>query len=243
MPPISAYFNAVKDIEGWFYREDAILFEAIHAIQADHLLTGDLLEIGAYHGKSAAFLGFLRRPTERFVVCDLFGVPAVSPDNQAEQDDWYPGLGRQIFERRYRQIHEELPDILACHSRRLKQRARLSRTFRFIHIDGSHLYRIVRQDIRMATELLKAGGVVAVDDYRSAHTPGVAAAMWEAVLEERLMPICTTPQKMFATTGGRKIAWFKKLLDWSEGQSELKVAVEAIPFRRILRFSMSKACA
>jgi hypothetical protein len=241
MPPVSAYFNAVKDIEGWFYREDAILFEAIHAIQVDHFITGDLLEIGAYHGKSAAFLGFLRRPAERFVVCDLFGAPAVSRDNQAEQADWYPGLRRQIFERRYRQIHEELPDILVCNSRRLKQRARLSRTFRFIHIDGSHLYRIVRQDIRMSTELLKAGGVVALDDYRSAHTPGVAAAMWEAVLQGRLTPICATPQKMYATAGGRKIAWFEKLLEWSGGQNELTVAVEAIPFRRILRFSMSKS--
>jgi hypothetical protein len=239
MPSLSACFNAVQDIEGWFYREDAILFTAIHAIQADHLISGDLLEIGVYHGKSAAFLGFLRRAPERFIVCDLFGTPATSADNQAEKDDWYSGLDRQTFERRYREIHAELPDILACSSSRLKRNARLSQTFRFIHIDGSHLYRIVRQDIRLSCELLKAGGVVAIDDYRSVHTPGVAAATWEAVLQGRLRPICLTPQKMYAVAGGRKVAWFGQLKNWSETQRELKVAADTIQSRRVLRFSTS----
>ena len=235
MPPHSEHFNAVKDIDGWFYREDAILFEAIHAIQADQI-GGDLLEIGVYRGKTAAFLGFLRRPTERFVVCDLFNVPAASLENKTEKADWYPDIDRQTFERCYRAIHGDLPDIFACDSRRLQQRAGLSRSFRLIHIDGSHLYWIVRQDIRTSSNLLKPGGVVAIDDYRSAHTPGVAAAMWEAVLEGRLRPICITPQKMYATAARYKIAWFKKLIEWSETQSELKVTVESVGSRRILRF-------
>jgi hypothetical protein len=233
----SAYFTAVKDIDGWFYREDAILFEAIHAIQADHHIGGDLLEIGVYHGKTAVFMGFLRRPTERFVVCDLFEGPAASTENQAEKDQWYPGFNRQAFERRYRRIHEQLPDILACDSRRLQHCAGLSKSFRFIHIDGSHLYWLVRRDIRTSSNLLKPGGVVAIDDYRSAHTPGVAAAMWEAVFEGRLKPICMTSQKMYATVGGRKVAWFKKLIEWSKTQGELKVTVESVSSRRMLRFS------
>jgi hypothetical protein len=237
MTALSAYLNAVKDIDGWFYREDAILLEAIHAIQVDHRIGGDLLEIGVYHGKTAAFLGFFRRPTERFVVCDLFSAPAANAENQAEKDAWYPGFDRQTFERRYRGVHAELPDILACDSRRLQQCAALSRSFRLIHIDGSHLYRIVRQDIRTSSNLLKPGGIMAIDDYRSAHTPGVAVAVWEAVREGRLKPICMTAQKMYATTGGRKVAWFNKLMEWSQTQTELRVTVELIGHRRILRFS------
>ena len=236
MPPLNEHFNAVKDIDGWFYREDAILFEAVHAIQVDHHIAGDLLEIGVYHGKTAAFLGFLRRPTERLVICDLFDGPAASAENQAEKEEWYPGFDRQAFERRYRRIHVQLPDIFACDSRRLLQCAGLSRSFRLIHIDGSHLYRIVRQDIRTSSKLLKPGGVVAIDDYRSAHTPGVAAAIWESIFQGRLRPICMTPQKIYATAAGRKIAWFKKLMEWSGTQNELKVTVESVGSRRILRF-------
>lgn len=232
------YFNAVKGIEGWFYTEDALVFEAITGIQAEHRISGDFLEIGVYHGKSAAFLGFFLRPSERFVVCDLFGGPAASAENRAEQGDWYPNLDRKTFEDRYLQIHAQLPRILSCSSDRIKRQANLSRTFRFIHIDGSHLYRIVRQDIRTSSELLKAGGVVAVDDYRSVHTPGVAAAAWEAVSEGRLTPICITPQKLYATVGDRKIAWTKRLMDWSETRQELKVATHMVRSRRILRFSM-----
>jgi hypothetical protein len=231
------YFKAVQDIEGWFYSEDAILIEAINAIQADHHMSGDFLEIGVYYGKSAAFLGFLREPRERFIVCDLFGSRAMSAENQMEKETWYPHLDRKTFESRYLQVHTELPQIFVCNSGRIKRLANLARTFRFIHIDGSHLYRVVRQDLRTASELLKPGGVVAIDDYRSAHTPGVAAATWEAVLSGWLRPICVTPQKMYATVGGRKIAWLQKLKDWCETQRELKVTNDAVYFRPILRFS------
>jgi hypothetical protein len=42
---------------------------------------------------------------------------------------------------------------------------------------------------------------------------------------------------MYATVGGRKVAWFKKLIEWSKTQGELKVTVESVSSRRMLRFS------
>jgi hypothetical protein len=234
-----AWFDAVKEISGWFYREDAKLFAGIQEIQADSGISGDLLEIGVYHGKSAAFLGFLRRPGERFIVCDLFGSPAGTPENQAEKDAWYPDLTREAFERTYQRFHRDLPDILACASNRMPRSGKLARNFRFVHIDGSHLYRMVRQDIHRSSELLKAGGVMAIDDYRSAHTPGVAAAAWEAVFERRLAPICVTPQKMYVTAGAHsRFPWLKRLMEWAEAQQDLKMAVESIRSRRMLRFGL-----
>jgi len=230
-------FDAVKQIDGWFYREDAILFEAIDNIQARSRISGDLLEIGAYHGKSAAFLGFLLRPKEQFFVCDLFETPGATAENQIEKDDWYPSLDRETFKRRYLQVHAHLPRILTCRSSRVRRTGNLSRTFRFIHVDGSHLYQIVKQDIRTSSELLKNGGIVAIDDYRSAHTPGVAAATWEAVAAGRLIPLCITPQKMYATFGARNITWLQRLKDWGEAQHELEIAVDQVCFRQILRFS------
>jgi hypothetical protein len=45
--------------------------------------------------------------------------------------------------------------------------------------------------------LLCDGGVVIIDDWRTGHTPGVAAATWEAILHERLVPIWFIDQKLY----------------------------------------------
>ena len=236
-PLSSAFFDAVRNIGGWFYEEDAFVFEAISRMQTRNHISGDFLEIGAYQGRSAAFLGFLLQPNEQLVVCDLFEKQGVNAENQAEKAAWYASLNRQEFERHYLQIHPRLPRIFACRSSRLMRAGNLFPTFRFIHIDGSHLYQIVKQDLHTASELLEKGGIVAIDDYRTAHTPGVAAAAWEAVLAGRLIPLCLTPQKMYATCKHADIAWLRKLKEWGRAQNEFQVAIEKVYGRQLLRLS------
>jgi hypothetical protein len=68
-----------------------------------------------------------------------------------------------------------------------------------VHLDGSHAYADVSRDLDLALELLAPGGVVCIDDYRTAHTPGVALATWEAVSEAALRPVCLTDSKLYAT--------------------------------------------
>ena len=237
MPLSSTYFDAVKNIGGWFYEEDAFVLEAIHKIQMSHHISGDILEIGAYQGKSAAFLGFLLQSAERLVVCDLFEEEGVDAENQAERTAWYSSLNRQEFERHYLEVHAYLPTILACRSSVVKHVGNLGPTFRLIHIDGSHLYHIVKQDLLTASELLKKGGIIAIDDYRTEHTPGVAAAAWEAALSGTLMPLCLTPHKMYATCNETDVAWLGKLKRWGQTQDEFQVAIEKVYDRPLLRLS------
>jgi hypothetical protein len=70
-----------------------------------------------------------------------------------------------------------------------------------IHIDGSHRYEDVRSDINLVPSLLLEEGIVVLDDYRALHTPGVSAAIWEAVVNDNLRPICLTADKMYASWG------------------------------------------
>ncbi|HEX2056278.1 MAG TPA: class I SAM-dependent methyltransferase [Nitrospiraceae bacterium] len=233
----SKYFDAVKNIGGWFYEEDAFVLEAIHKIQTSHHIGGDILEIGAYQGKSAAFLGFLLQPAERLVVCDLFEQHGVNAENRAEKAVWYSSLNRREFERHYLEVHAHLPRILACRSSAVKRVGNLGATFRLIHIDGSHLYHIVKQDLLTASELLKKGGIIAIDDYRTEHTPGVAAAAWEAALSSKLIPLCLTPQKMYATCKDTDVAWLGKLKRWGQTQDEFQVATEKVYGKHLLRLS------
>lgn len=72
-------------------------------------------------------------------------------------------------------------------------------SLRFIHVDGSHLYDHVAADIESARIALDDDGVVVFDDFRSEHTPGVSAAVWQAVTGSGLRPIALSAGKFYGT--------------------------------------------
>ena len=64
-----------------------------------------------------------------------------------------------------------------------------------------------------------------LDDYRTMHTPGVAAATWAAVVEGRLFPVCLSEVKLYATTrpmdlADQLAAWFDST-DYLHGTQEV----------------------
>ena len=188
-----------NSVPGWFFRTDAMLFDAIDAAQRTAGITGDILEVGCYQGASAILLGYVQNPSERFIVCDIFdGVP-IGPEGGAERDRFYMDLSRQSFESNYLKFHDTLPEIVAGPSESLADQG-LGRSFRLIHIDGSHAYDIVRSDLLLAKRLLAPGGVVVFDDIVSMHTPGVTAAVWEGVIRDELIPLFQS-RKLYGTWG------------------------------------------
>jgi hypothetical protein len=54
-------------------------------------------------------------------------------------------------------------------------------------------------DVESSRALLAPGGVVAFDDYRAVHTPGVSAAVWEATARHDFRPFLLSPRKMYGT--------------------------------------------
>ncbi|MFJ3333808.1 class I SAM-dependent methyltransferase [Streptomyces sp. NPDC086766] len=190
--------HRLDDVPGWFPVLDQVLFEWLLSRQESAGLGGDLLEVGVYLGKSAIFLGRHLRAGERFTVCDLFEGDAPDDANRAESTKSYGTLTRRAFEQNYRAFHDELPRVLQGPSSLVPAEVE-PRSCRFVHIDGSHLYAHVHDDIGAAREALKPGGVVVLDDFRSEHTPGVSVAAWEAVLNRGLKPICLSTQKLYGT--------------------------------------------
>jgi SAM-dependent methyltransferase len=188
-----------ESIPGWFDRGDAELFNAIDQAQQSAGVVGDLLEIGCFQGASAILLGYLRRENERLVICDLFQESPSSLDEFHRRRDVYAGLSRSSFEANYLRFHAELPEIFAQSSTTLSS-AGLERTFRFIHVDGSHDYEDVRADLLLAKSLLVPGGFVVFDDIITLHAPGVTAAVWEGVVRDELTPLYQT-SKLYATWG------------------------------------------
>lgn len=209
----STGITRIQDIPGWFRWVDQQLFA--HFLSVDDVPSGNLVELGVYLGKSAALIGKYRRPGETFTVLDLFGAHASDASNQAENDGSYRSLSREAFERNYLAIHDELPVVIQGPSSEILEHVK-PESARFIHVDASHLYEHVSSDIDAARTLLMPHGVAVFDDFRSEHTPGVSAAVWEAVFTKELRPICVTTKKFYGTFGDPRVhrerleAWLRR---------------------------------
>ncbi|MGW4694224.1 class I SAM-dependent methyltransferase [Kitasatospora cineracea] len=190
------------DVPGWFFRADQEVFAHLLDRQSAAGTTGDLLELGAYLGRSAILLGSHLRDGETLTVCDLFDLDAPDDENSAEMDMSYrQTLTRRAFETNYRAFHPALPVIVQAPTSVLADGRIPAGSCRFVHVDASHLYEHVAGDILVARDALAKNGVVALDDYRAPHTPGVAAAVWEAVFTLDLRPVLLTPEKFYGTWG------------------------------------------
>ncbi|EPH39309.1 class I SAM-dependent methyltransferase [Streptomyces aurantiacus] len=190
----------LADVKGWFHPADQVLFDWFLSRQLSREEPGDLLELGAYLGKSAIFMGGYLRPGETFTVCDLFDSPAPDDANSKEMNRSYATLTRRAFEANYLSFHEELPVVVQAPSSGITAQVRAD-SCRFVHIDASHLYEHVHADIAAAQRLLTRDGIVVLDDFRAEHCPGVAAATWGAVATTGLKPLCITATKFYGTWG------------------------------------------
>lgn len=233
-----AYVNdGLRRIPGWFAKDDAVLFMAIDQALKRAGVRGALLEIGVYQGASAILLGYIRQPGERFVVCDIFDQAASSEESGIEQRRWYADLTRAGFEANYRRWHRDLPEIVAAPSSTLDQ-PQYEKVFRFVHVDGSHVYEDVREDVRLAGGLVADGGVVVFDDYCNSMLPGVACAVWEAVGGGSLLPFAATEAKLYCTFGGTPVidvAAAAAALDGRLGVSSTEYVIRG---HRVVRYQL-----
>lgn len=231
--------TSLDEVKGWFFPADQVLFDWFLTRQQELTEPGDLLEIGAYMGKSAIFLGGYLREGETFTVCDLFDSPAQDDANSAEMRYSYGTLTRRSFEANYLSFHDTLPAIVQGLSSVVPDRVAAA-SCRFAHIDGSHLYEHVRGDIDSARALLHPHGIVAFDDYRSEHCPGVAAAVWEAVATGGLNPVCVTGTKLYGTWGD-PAPLREALLGFLAGRDDLWHGTEAVAGGTLVRVKGTQA--
>ncbi|MFI1203772.1 class I SAM-dependent methyltransferase [Streptomyces sp. NPDC020883] len=229
----------LSEVKGWFFTADQLLFDWFLRHQQDRSVAGDLLELGAYLGKSAIFLGARLRPGERFTVCDLFDSPAEDALNSKEMAKSYATLTRRAFEANYLAFHDELPVIVQGLSSSVVEHVAAD-SVRFAHIDASHLYEHVHGDILAVRELLTGCGVVVMDDYRAEHCPGVAAATWQAVTGHGLRPICVTGTKFYGTWGDPE-PYREALLAWLAGRGDVWHEVQQVNGAPLVRLSAKGA--
>jgi hypothetical protein len=142
---------------------------------------GDILETGAYKGKSAIVLANLLRDGE---VLDLVDV-----------EDY---LEKQHFERFGQSVRffvgnaDDLKTLLPHFE---KKRG----GYRFVHSDASHTFDNVLNDLVYADALLNEEGLASVDDYENGNFPQVPFAVGAALFKKRvrLTPFLVTNNKLY----------------------------------------------
>ena len=114
--PWIAYTEQMDIVDGWFYEADVELFSSLLAVQKTGDIKGDLLEIGAYQGKSAILMGYSLRDDEEIVICDLFGGVMNHADiSQVSRQD-YSGLEQEQFLANWDRFHTRRPTLEVCES-------------------------------------------------------------------------------------------------------------------------------
>jgi len=172
-PLLTGVVPRLATIPGWFNIDDLAHFTLVLETQTSSGLRGDLLEIGCYHGRSAAVLALHLQPGERLFLADAFDLPLSDPygDTATPEKVWQnlaaavPNLSREhvLIQRAY-SSELTLPSDLKL---------------RFAHVDGGHDAPTVHTDLTLCAERLMPGGVMVVDDYAHPHYPGVAEAVRE----------------------------------------------------------------
>lgn len=230
----AGYWRSRRNIEGAFWDVDFLLFDVILSGQQQAGVRGDLLEIGALYGKSAIVLGLHAHEGETVVVCDIFGPGGIDSANVVENELSYPDLSRRAFEVNYRRwvprgplIVQELSDSIRTHV--------ADTTLRFAHIDGGHHFNVVQADLVNTRPLMAPGGVVVLDDFRALHTPGVAAAAWTAVVNDGLIPVCASEQKLYATWDAAATEGLSELLqNWAREHPEVNAGIQEVAGHNLL---------
>jgi Methyltransferase domain len=155
-------------IPGWFNLDDLTHFTLVLETQRNSGLTGDLLELGCYHGRSAAVLAMHLGDDERLVLVDAFDLPLSEPYGDT------PSVGGVL-----RNLRSAVPDLAEGRIHILKG---YSREFplpsglrvRFAHVDGGHDRQTVKYDLALCASVLVDGGVIVVDDYAHPQHTGVS---------------------------------------------------------------------
>lgn len=162
-------YRGVVGIDGWGGYDDLAAYSLILGTQSAAGISGDILEIGCYFGRSACMLALNLQAAETLVLCDLFeGMP----------EDPYPSAPTEAAVRRnlarvVPSLGDDRIQLLKGDTKRIDLGSRL---FRFIHVDGGHDYKSALSDLQLAERHLGPGGVVALDDYAYRGWPEVTKA-------------------------------------------------------------------
>lgn len=164
------FLERTEKVAGWFYPQSAAIWDGFLEHQTRLGVLGDLLEIGVWEGKSAGMMALHARSGEccLLVDCDL-------KEKKIEQTMQRLAIMEGVV------IQGLHMDSVNLWNTDLMQRS--ARSMRWIHIDGEHTGRAMRNDLELANKLLSDKGILVIDDFFSWLYPQITEAVMRYVRE------------------------------------------------------------
>ena len=158
------YRRITAGIDGWFSVGATAIWDALLAFQAEHGISGHLLEIGVWEGKSAALMAMHARPGTKLILAD-FKLKSAAIERALSSAGIAEGVEVVQLGGDSRALHIH-PLVPECFQK-----------VRWMHIDGEHSARAVSSDMAFANQVLSPDGVLVIDDFFSWLYPQVTEAV------------------------------------------------------------------
>ena len=176
--PAQEYLTSMDAVNGWCQAGAAVLIMAMHLHQQHTGITGHLLEIGVYQGKSGILLCNLTQDeNERCLLVDSLDVSDM-PEvyGVGNLDVLQDNIARFAAHIKGQVIVENMSSeyIMEKYST-WKGRVRIA------HVDGEHTYTAALRDLQACADLCRADGCIILDDAFNPNQPGVNQALNEFV--------------------------------------------------------------
>jgi hypothetical protein len=164
-----------EDIEGMMSPFSMAVVDSLLAFQQLRGITGDILEMGVYHGKSAAILGRRMAANETLHLYDIA--------------DYFD---RKNLERVGVNIRYNIANTQRLFRWNFRKQ---KKAIRFCHIDASHMFNPTVHEIAIADYVLANDGIVCLDDYTNLNYSQILAATFKYLFTK------PTNLTMFLVTG------------------------------------------
>ena len=197
---IAAYcLRGHESVAGWLQPGATSLIWSLIEVQKHERISGDIAEIGVWHGKLFILLSLSLVGSEKATAIDPFNMPG------------YPNF-IAAFQHNLAQF-EIPPEKVMTHQMRSEQiplgqaSSFLGEHVRFISLDGEHRRVSIMHDLRLAKEVLSDFGVVVVDDIFSAWAPSVTEGIIDFLRQDAgdLVPFALAASDGPLTTGCAKV--------------------------------------
>ena len=205
-------FEGSRHVDGYLQSGSASVIWSIFDIQDELKITGNVAEIGVFHGKLFILLCHSLRSGERGFAIDAFDTKPEIQGLKTEEDlqRFNPNNLRSNLE--YNGINPALVKLIVADSQDLTVDELLSEfgdaNIRMYSVDGDHSRNGVRHDLQLAAATLSEGGIILADDLFNTLCPSLTEGIIDFFRKDndsRLEPVAIVSSNGPKRTGSTKL--------------------------------------
>lgn len=154
------YQENFENIEGFFIKEAQGIWDFFLSIQQQMNVSGDLIEIGVYKGKSAILGSLYLEENEKIILIDI--------NNIRETEEMIHSIKELQVEKFIGKSSEFVRSEVFKNTSNV----------RWFHIDGDHSGFSTTTDLEIAAQIVRERGLICVDDFFNIRYPQLAASVY-----------------------------------------------------------------